>query len=212
MTKAVSPGKAAEPVADPQLPESARKLLREAEKHPHRYSGCRRSPWRAAAPEAVRGSVVAAGVTLLWRATGADQTQKPPDDLPAASLSDALHETAGNMLEALHSGIELLWPLAVTGLAVLIAFRVMETVTYNAALRVPCRAPSRRPDGQRCTVTVDSVNREKAGPPRGAHSAGRPDSRRGIEALGLVDESLPGGKALVGELNGVTVTVDQVLA
>lgn len=134
VTKAVSPGKVAEPVADPQLPESARKLLREAEKHPHRYSGRRRSPWRAAVPEAVRGSVVAAGATLMWRATGADQTQKP-DDLPTASLSDALHEMEGNMLEALHSGIERLWPLAVTGLAVLIAFRVMETVTYNAALR-----------------------------------------------------------------------------
>lgn len=136
VTKAVPPpGKAAEPVADPQLPESARQLLREAEKHPHRYSGRRRSPWRAAAPEIVRGGVVAAGAALMWRATGADRTQKPPDDLPTASLSDALHETVGNTLEALHGGIERLWPLAVTGLAVLIVFRVMETATYNAALR-----------------------------------------------------------------------------
>ncbi|MFE0852236.1 hypothetical protein [Streptomyces mutabilis] len=136
MTKAgAPPGKAVEPVADPELQERTRKLLRESEAHPHRYSGSRRSLWRAMAPECVRGAVVAAGAALMWQATGADQTQEPSDDDLPASVSDAFDEAVRNIVEALHSGIERLWPLAVTGLVVLIAFRVMETVTYNAALR-----------------------------------------------------------------------------
>ncbi|MFJ6437851.1 hypothetical protein [Streptomyces sp. NPDC091416] len=136
MTEAVPPqGKPPEPVADPDLPERSRRLLREAERYPSRYSGGRRSPWWAAAPVIARAGVVAAGAALLWLAVPADQPRKPQADGVPAGLSEALDEAGRGLFTALHSGIERLWPLAVTALTIIVSLRVMETASYNSAVQ-----------------------------------------------------------------------------
>ncbi|MGW3424464.1 hypothetical protein [Streptomyces phaeochromogenes] len=171
-----APRMAAVPVVDPDLPEKARKLLRDAEKDPRRYSSGRLSPLWAAAPVGVRGGAGTAGGALLWWISGSVQVYDPKtDDLPSDSASDLFGKTLQSVFDAVHSGFTAVVPLAAAGVLLLTGLRAWEVAGYNATLdrlteaRNRCVRPSElaeeartllaRAQQAKTTVLASSVHR-----------------------------------------------------
>ncbi|MFJ8752061.1 hypothetical protein ACIREO_22430 [Streptomyces sp. NPDC102441] len=133
------PGTAAVPVIDPGLPERAQKLLQEAQRHPFRYTGAERSPLRAAGPQLVRGGVLTVGAALMWWITGRGQTQAGE----VGGASDAFAHGVLELSETLHSGIERMWPLVATGVALMVGVTAMAAADRNSTLRALAEARKR---------------------------------------------------------------------
>ncbi|MGW1623083.1 hypothetical protein [Streptomyces sp. NPDC002172] len=128
-----APRLAAVPVVDPDLPEKARKLLRDAEKDPRRFSGGQQSPLWAAVPAGVRGGAGTAGGTLLWWITGSVQVYDPKT-ADSTSATDLFDKTLQSVFDAVHSGLTAVLPFAAAGVLLLTGLRAWETAGYNTTL------------------------------------------------------------------------------
>ncbi|MFJ2875430.1 hypothetical protein [Streptomyces sp. NPDC087298] len=107
-------------MVDPDLSETARRLLEETERQPHWYDSVPLSLWRSMVPSPLRcGAAVLVGAGVWW-ITG---------------------EAELGLLDAFHS---LVLPVAVGALALHMVLGALETTSHNRTVRVLAEARKRR--------------------------------------------------------------------
>ncbi|WP_073780556.1 hypothetical protein [Streptomyces sp. MJM1172] len=127
-----APRPSAVAVADPDLPERAHKLLRAAESRPGQYLGEPVRPLWAAAPVLVRGGAWTAGAAFLSSLSGNFRVPEPTHG--TGDLTALIDVNLRSLLDLLHSGLSVAWPLAAGTVVLLAGTRAAEAVNFNGKL------------------------------------------------------------------------------
>ncbi|MEU0110631.1 hypothetical protein ABZ313_35445 [Streptomyces sp. NPDC006251] len=135
MTDTTKPASSApRPVLDPDadLPETTRKILRQALEEPRRYAGRPVNPLRVALPLLVRGGTGVAAAAGAWLWTGDLQIEDPAED--TSTVAGWLDHLLQRAVDGAHTALSV-WPLAAGAVALICTALVADRALYNAQLR-----------------------------------------------------------------------------